>query len=85
MTVDSRDFCSQVAAGKVFEDGLNEMRRLLDDVTTAKEQALQDLADLTSLQRGFKLTWQARTALPNPSTALHRFFAIAFVRLQLDC
>lgn len=47
----------QVTSLQAFEMGVVEMRNILDDTTSAKNEAIEDLNRLCSLQSKYSLTW----------------------------
>ena len=47
----------QVTSLQAFESGVIEMRAVLDDTVSAKNEIQQDLERLSSLQKNFNLTW----------------------------
>lgn len=47
----------QITSLQAFEQGVVEMRELLDDAVTAKNEALEDLDRVCTLQQKYNLTW----------------------------
>ena len=54
---DKRVLEDQVTTLSVFEQGVTDMRAMLDDAVHARDEALDDLDRLASLQKKYSLTW----------------------------
>lgn len=53
----------QVTSLSVFEQGVTDMRAMLDDAVHARDEALDDLDRLASLQKKYSLTWYGNSFL----------------------
>ncbi len=53
----------QVTSLSVFEQGVTDMRAMLDDAVHARDEALDDLDRLASLQKKYSLTWYGRLGI----------------------